>query len=236
MSQDKMLVLLIAIISIIALISFFLSPFFQLRNITIDGLKNISEDEIKRSLSSFQEKNVWLINKDKVKNIILQNKYIKQTVIKKKLPDSLVVNIKERVPIGKINNNGKYLVFDKKGLIMERGSQKTSLPVPEIKGVGYTFENNSLSFTPIFNRIVQALAIMDAKTRGKIKAINFKNNDKVILVLFSQIDVYMGNPEKLSRKFKVLESVIHKIGEENLAVDYVDLKIIKKPVIKLKNK
>lgn len=237
MSQNKMLALLIAIISIIALISFFLSPFFQLRNIAINGLNNLTENEIRDYLSSFFKKNIWLVDKGKVKNIILQNMYIKHVVVRKKLPASLLINIKERIPLGKINNNGTYLVFDKEGLIIERGSRKTRTPVPEIKGVGYTFDNNSLSLAPVFEKIVQALELVDAKTRAKIKIIDFKNDEQVVLVLnISQIDIYMGKPEELNRKFKVLESVLHKIVEENLAVEYVDLKIIKKPVIKLKNK
>lgn len=234
MLQDKMLVLLIAIISIIALISFFLSPFFQLREITINGLQNLSQKEIEGSLSGYFEKNIWLIDKNKLKKELLQDKYIREVRIRKKIPATLVININERIPLGKINNNGNYLVFDKEGFIMEKGSQKTRIQVPEIKGVGYTFVNNSLQFNSQFKKIVQALKTVDVKTRKKIKTVNVKNN--IDLNLFSQICVYMGESKELKQKFKILESVLHKIKEDNLVVDYVDLTIIKKPVIKLKNK
>ncbi len=234
MSQDKMLVILVVIISIIALISFFLSPFFQLRDITVNGLKNLTQKEINSFLSGYYKENIWLIDKNEVKKELLQNKYIKSVKIEKKYPASLALDIKERVPLGKINNNGRYLIFDKEGFIIEKGSQKSRIQVPEIKGTGYTFVNNSISFTPVLKKIVQALRIIDFKTREKIKIVSLKNNSKIVLKLYSQIYVYMGKPEEIRRKFKVLESVSRKIGQENLVVDYIDLRIIERPVIKLK--
>ena len=236
MSENKQLILIILAIVIIALISFLLSPFFKLNDVKIKGIHYLEKEDIVEVVSSYKKNNLWMIDKEDVKNKVKVYNYVKKVAVIKNYPNTLLIDIKERVPVGKINNNGSYLIFDENGYILEKGAL-SNRKIPLIKGIAYSFQKNKVIFADLFCQIVQALSSVSSEIRGDINnIICYQNKNKLKLNLRSKVEVNLGNTNNLNKKFKVLESTIKKIEDEKLAVNYIDLSIINKPVIKLQNK
>lgn len=232
MSQDKLLVYIIAFISLIAIISFLSSPYFQVRNISYQGLEALKKSELEEILKTYYRRNILLIDKSEVRARLLKLSYIKEVTVIKNPPDKLEIVIEERVPLAKINNNGKYLVFSEKGYILEKGSLKTRSRVPEILGTGYSLANNRVLFSPLLEEIVQALKEINRETREMIASIQ-ADKGEINLGLYSQVPIYLGSSKDLVKKFRILQSVLTKVRKEDLKVEYIDLSIFQKPVIKL---
>jgi cell division protein FtsQ len=183
-------------------------------------------------LDNFKEQNIWMIDNEKLRERLLNNNYIKKAKINKNYPNTITITLEERRPIGKINNNGHYLVFDQFGYILEEGSLKSKVEVPVINQIGYSFSNNKIKFTPIFQKIVQALNQIQQNKISQLESIK-KENDKIILKTNSNVVTYLGEAEDLSRKVNILSAIIDKIKKQNLNVKYINLKYVEKPVIKL---
>ncbi len=232
MSQNKLLVYLITFISTIALISFSFSPFFQIRNFEYSGLNIVSEEEISNIMHTYLNDNILFLDQRDLNKDLLGHPYIKSVEIIKDYPDQIILNIKEREPIAKINNDGQYLSFTSSGFIVETGSINSRVLVPEIKGLGYSLNNKYISFSPVFNDIVQALKELDIDVRSVIASVSYKD-ENTITASFRKTPIYLGIPSHLMEKFRVLQSIIIKINEEKLDVGYIDLSLYKKPVIKL---
>lgn len=233
MSQHKLLIYLIAFISTIALISFSLSPFFEVSNFEYKGLKILKDEEISNLLQEYENSNILYIDHRDIKRNLLKQPYIESVVIKKVYPDNIIIDIKERKPIAKIINDGQFLSFTSNGFIVEIGTKISKISVPEIKGLGYSLNNNEIKFSTVLNKIVQALKVLDTDIRSRLETVIY-NDNKNIVAYFNKIPVNLGVPNQLVEKFKILQSVIIKISEEKLDVEYVDLNLFKKPVIKLK--
>jgi cell division protein FtsQ len=235
MPERKLLIFMVILIIVLALISFFLSPFFKLRDIDIAGLNNMSTSNINDMVSSYIKTNIWLIDKQEIKDKISLSNYVESANIKKRYPNSLLIDINERIPLGKINNNGIFLVFDKDGYILEKGALHKK-NVPEFIGVGYSFQGNKILFASTFLKIVQALNVIDEEIKKQINKIEYDGNkEKINMILKSQIQVALGSDIEITKKFKVLQSALKKIENEKLEVSYINLSIISKPVIKTKN-
>ncbi len=232
MSQDKVLIIIVAVISILAIISYLASPFFAVNSIEINKLAVLTGQEIKESLASYQGSNIWIINKDEIRGILKGFKYVKSLEVDKQLPATLKIEIKERVPLAKINNNGKFIVFDSDGYILEEGAFKTRASVPLIKGVGYSFEDERLIFPETIMQIVQALKELNSEARAMIEYVEYKDDKTLSMQLKSKVQVLMGDLTEVIEKFKILNSVLTKIAEEKMEVDYIDLRIVERPVIK----
>ncbi|MFI5359543.1 MAG: cell division protein FtsQ/DivIB [Halanaerobiales bacterium] len=233
MSDNKLLYYIIAFISLLALISFTLSPFFHIRYIELYGLNILNRVELEQYLDSYYDTNLFFLNKNKLKESLLAIPYIKDLEIRKSYPDSLWIQVKERDPVGRIINNESYILFSSDGFIIENNSIVNRVKVPEIKGVGYSFQNEYLEFTPVMEKIVQALEVITLQNRGKIDLIDYQREENSLVAYSDKITIYIGQPVGLVEKFRVLESILNKIQEEGLAVEYIDLKIINKPVVKL---
>ncbi len=233
MSQNKLLVYLVAFVSTMALISFSLSPFFHIDNFDYHGLNIITKEEITNIIHPYTNANILFLDQRDLNKNLLLHPYIKSVNIIKYYPDRIRLNIKEREPIAKINNNGQYLFFTKSGFIVETGSIKSRVLVPEIKGLGYSLNNNYISFSPVLNDIVQALKELDISIRAGIVTVIYK--DDTISASYKNIPIYFGLPSQLMDKFRIVQSVIIKITQEKLDVEYIDVTLHKKPVIKLNN-
>ncbi len=233
MVQNKLLFVLIAIISIIAIISYLASPIFEVHSININDLKFISKTDIRSDLVHCNNKNIWLITKNDICKRIKTNNYVKSVDIKKKYPDSLKINIIERTPLAKINNNGQYTVFTVEGFILEEGAMKTGCKIPLLVGTGYSFSGNKLKFPDKTEKIIQALDNIGLKARSTIKKITINNgkNIKLVLTINSQPEVYLGTMKEIVKKFKVYSSIYQKINSENININYIDLRVVDKPVI-----
>ena len=233
MSDNKLLYYIIAFISLLALVSFILSPFFHIRYIEIYGLNILTRVELEEDLVSYYETNLFFLNKNKIKESLLTNPYIMDIEIRKSYPDTLWIYVKERDPVARIINNERYILFSNDGFILENNSLISRVRVPEIKGVGYSFQNEYVEFTPVLEKIAQALEGITMKSRGKIDLIVYQREKDNLLAYSDKTIIYFGHPHGLVEKFRLLESILNKVQEEGLAVEYIDLKIINKPVVKL---
>lgn len=97
----------------------------------------------------------------------------------------------------------------------------------------FNYTDDRVLFGPSLEKIVQALEEIDIDTRARIRLIN-KSQDRLIAYIGHNYRVYLGSSDKVIYKLKILESILYKIDEENLKVDYIDLSIVRKPVIRLK--
>lgn len=233
MEQDRFLIFIITGISLIALFSFSMSPFFHISSIEFDGLEIVRENEVNSLIDNYYGENIWLLDKTVLKNRLEQTSMIKRVQVEKVFPDKIHIIVEERVPLAKINNNGKYLLFSSSGFIIEEGAVNMRVKVPEIIGLGYSLNQNNISFTPELEKIVQALAQVDKETRELINKIVCQ--DKEITAYHNNIPVYLNNYQELNKKFRILESIFDKILQEDIVVDYIDLSLLEKPVIKLNN-
>jgi len=230
--EEKLLYYIIAFIMLVAVISFMASPYFQIHEIVIEGLNAIKTSEIQELMAPYYRINILLIDASRIRKELLKSGYIKEITVKKEYPDQLRIVVTERIPLAKINNNGKYLVISKDGYILEEGPLTTKLKIPEISGIGYSLTTNKILFSPVLEKIVQALAEINQESR-EIMALIKVGKEDISLTLNSRTPVRLGSSEDLIEKFKIIESVLEKIKHEGLKVEYIDISIIGKPVIKL---
>lgn len=120
---------LILILSGAFLYFLFLSPFFQIKEfrisgnqkITTENLQQLIEEKINKRMLFFNSKSIFLFGSKEINNSLLERfPEISQINLKRKLPDILIVEIKERMPIA-VWCNGECFYIDKEGIIFERG-------------------------------------------------------------------------------------------------------------------
>jgi len=232
MSQKKLISLLTVLFITIASISFMFSPFFNIRRIQINGLNHIEKSEMENTVSAYYGNNLWLLRNTVVENMIAQNKYVKDVVINKKLPERLRIKIEERIPVGQIKNNERYIIFSKKGIILEKNNEKDN-QIPKIINLGYKFENDHrLTFSPELAKIVQALSGISEKTRKKLENIIYEDN-KLDILSNGGIVVETGDFIEIEKKFQLLEYTLEKIEKNNLEPEYIDLSVPGRPAIQI---
>ncbi len=204
-------------------IYFLLSPFFNIKNITIIGNEKITQETI-ISLSEIKlEQNTFKISKSKVEQAIKANSYIDSVKVKRKLPDGIEIQVTERKPAYMLTLGNAYVYMNKQGYLLEISQEKLDLPI--ITGILTSedqLQEGSRLCTEDLQKLSSVIQIMDSANNndmGKlITKINISDKQDYILELKSEKkNVHVGDTSNLSTKMlyikKVLQSEKKKEGD-----------------------
>ena len=202
-------------------IYFLLSPFFNIKIITVTGNSKLTEEEL-ISLSGIQlEENTFQVQTTKTQEKIKQNAYVDTVNISRKLPNEIVIEITERTPTFMLTLGNAYVYINNQGYLLE--ISQTALELPIITGFQTKEEDiiagNRLSAEDL-QRLDQVLQIMKSAESNGIKdlitEINIENKQDYVLELKKEKKiVHLGDTSNLSTKMLYIISIL----EENKDVE-----------------
>ncbi|RCW51384.1 MULTISPECIES: cell division protein FtsQ/DivIB [unclassified Halanaerobium] len=235
MNKKPLTILLIIFFLITASISFLFSPFFKVREFSIHSRQEIDKKALQRALLELYDYNILLLDKDIIKSKLERFSFISSIEIKKTLPSKVHIIIDERTPIAWIDNKKSRIIFSADGIILNEVTDDRIIDLPELAGVAYKFDNNKLKFPDYTDVLFSALLKIDQNLLHKINKILYTDDGIYKLYLDTNTGVNLGTKENIEKKFNILASILQKIESENKKADYIDLKVVKHPVIKLKS-
>jgi len=252
---------LILFLAIFGCLYFFIfSNFYNITNIEVAGNQIISTDDVlditnnylnKNTLLIFKNRNIFLFNRNSLKNKISQIVILDNLKIEKILPNTIRLTLKEKNAALKwINNDEEYLV-DPQGMIIKRFYK---LEMPAIFNLANPTESTSAETTQtndnlikITNKSTQAINLGDKVLNPtdvafiqqlveksqlidylKITGISVPNTfPQFILVQLDKGQVYFNLADSLDNQLNRLDLLVNqKIKKQNLGrIDYIDLRL-----------
>lgn len=122
----NVLIWIIAVIVFLAIgVVLSLTMFFNINNVTVEGNKLYSVEDVLAQCTIDKGENLFMSDTEKAKKTIEQNlPYVYNAQIKRKLPDTLQINITEAKPAYSIRCKDKtYILLDNRFKVLEVGSQ-----------------------------------------------------------------------------------------------------------------
>ena len=109
--------------------------FSQITNINIDGLNEKEHSKIIENLKLLNAQNLFILDKNKIINILNSNNLVENFFIFKKYPSSLEIRIKQTEFLAKVNKNGKiyHLGSNGKLILLEKNGAELPLIFGEFK-------------------------------------------------------------------------------------------------------
>lgn len=228
----KLLLLLAVIIGLI--IYLMLSPIFNIKNINVEGNKDISSEQI-ISLSKVQkESNLFKVsNKDTV-SAIKENPYVKTVEIKRTLPDTITFVITERVATYMLEYGSSYAYIDNQGYILEI-SANTKEGLAKIIGYETSHDDIVPGKRLCENDLKKLNTVLKITATSKtnhidslITRINIEDGNNFVLYLNTeQKTVYLGDCTNLDTRMLYVKAILDK--EKGIAGEiYVNMNLNEK--------
>jgi cell division protein FtsQ len=95
------------------------SPRFQLSNIEVSGTARVQPAEVREALEPLRGKHLLLVSLADVESRLSANHWIEGTNLRKKLPDSLVVEVRERRPVILLRREDGLFYVDRSGTVID---------------------------------------------------------------------------------------------------------------------
>ncbi len=216
------------------------SNVFLIKKINITGEDLITKDIIYKKVNEINGENIFFVKGSEIEKLLKSDPYVDKITIKRKLPSTLEINVKEKNVGYYVKNGNNYDIISSDLVLLEKSNELKTKDLIQITGLNST--NNKLGEecvnTSDDKRLKDFLSnLYDIKkankTNNKITMVNVSNINKM-KVYFKDIEVKVGNGENLVNKMRTALSILED-KKLNFKNGYIDLSFDGTPVIKEKN-
>ena len=222
-------ILLIMIIVIVLTILICSSSLFNINTITVTGNEKLSENKIISASGIQFHSNIFKFNKAKTISNIKENAYVEEATLKRKLPNKVEINIKERVVTYMLQFADSYVYINNQGYMLEISNEKLEVPVL----VGFTTDLSNITAGNRLNKedlekmntVIKIYEIAKINDLANlITKIDISNDKNYTIILENEgKTVYLGDGSDLNARMihliTILEKTKGKKGEIFLNVD-----------------
>lgn len=184
--KDKLIIVLTFILMVsLGAISLVKSSIFNLTKVEIIGNTTLKDDQIIDLEKLVTNKNIFTYNLKKVRKEIVSNPYIEDAQVKIKLPNKIVITVKEIDIVAVLFNGNEYCYIDSSGNLIEKINNLEENNDKIICSVDYTLSNNSITFKNQKEKdgMLKVLNIIKSEYLEKeVKQIEYTNEDEINII------------------------------------------------------
>ena len=136
------------------------SSIFNLRSIEVNGTSRLSDEDIIKLSGFTLGEHIYEANINKAQTMIKTNFWVEQVSIERKLPSTLIINIKERVPVAAIIMPESLYIVDFSGTLLLKQKLLDGLTVIPIAGVSNIDPDMKLGTAMENESVTVALAVI----------------------------------------------------------------------------
>ena len=198
------------------IIFFLLSPLFNILEIKVVGNQKITSEKIINMSGIIINENAFKIDTKQAIINILQEPYIEKVEIKRVLPSTIEIQVKERQATFMLEFANGYVYINNQGYMLEISEEKLEIPI--ITGYITPVENivpgNRLQ-TDDLKKMKAVLKIMETARSNEIEKmitkIDISNDRNYTLILEGEgKTAYLGDASNINTRIQYLKLVIEK--------------------------
>ena len=217
-------------------LSFFVyMPFFTLENIKLVGAKYLTQEDILRIGEIYLGEPLFKLETDQVQSRLSKDLRIEEVSVKRNLPHTLEVTIKERRPIATVACNYGYLDLDHDGTVLDSYKSLKTMKIPMINGVSVRdlYIGDKVD-DALIKKILDFLQRLDEDTLNGISEVAFVEEDYVVMYTATEraVQIRIGKLERLDEKARLTEDFLRDLETNPHPVEYIDFNYTA-PFIKL---
>lgn len=182
-------------------------PYFEIKEISVRGLKQLTEKDILAAAEIKSEQSLLAINTDAVIRRVAANQWVRNVYIGRELPNKLVLEVRERNPLVLVKHAGDFYLMDEEGFVFKRLGKSDEVDLPILTGIDLQAEAKSPLFINVMNLLKHVASSGKYSYLGTISEIYL--DDVFGLSLISDQGLYLklgmeGFEKKLTRLTPVL--------------------------------
>ncbi len=192
-------------------------PYFFVSKVEVEGTHRIPKRTI-IELSSIKEgDNIFSLDLDAIRNKLLENPWIRNASIERRLPDKIVIHVDERSPFALARIHDRIYVVDKYGEPFKPLEPKENFSAPVITGVELKGSPYSAKGAPLVDqeKMKIAISIVKMSKRGvralgfnNISQIDFPNDHNVVIYTADKAVPFLLDRDKYKRQFYRAEKIL----------------------------
>lgn len=230
--KQRLQALLIPVLfAICASMLIFMTPLFNIRQITLNGNNVVTKDVIEEKIGDLVGANLFASRKSKIREKMLEIPQISDVIVDKKIfPPTVSLDIRESSPAAYFLSGNTIVVINSElKAIDDSGDFDTSV-IPSLSGVsiqGYTLNEKIKTETEEKDDIL-ALLLESFEETGMLGEITYISLDDLTDIKFNyenRIEVRCGSQLEIDRKIRMLREAVKSSEIADDAIGTIDLSV-----------
>lgn len=212
------------------------SSLFNIRTIEVNGLSHLERDAV-IALSELQPgEHIYSANIKKAETMIATNIWVQQVDVERKLPNTIVINVQERVPAAAVTTPDGLYIVDSGGVLLAQQKLLDGLSVLVVSGISDMPEDAKLGGQLESRALNDALTVirqMSEEAAAVIAEIDVTNTQKIVARTTYGVDIYLGDRSDFAVKFKLAMQIMAEEESRGRveSIDYIDVSLTEQPVL-----
>lgn len=203
------------------------APYFEIREISVRGLKELTEKDILALAKVQLRSNILAVNTDAVTERIAANAWVKNIYVGRELPNRLVLEVRERKPVALVKEAGNFYLMDSDGHVFKKLSKNDDVDLAILCGVNVQAKTQP----PIVTDALRLLATLSGSgnhdSLGTISEVHISDVFGISLLTDKGLHLKLGRDhfESKLRQLDVVLADLEKRGmkDGHLLVDLADI-------------
>jgi cell division protein FtsQ len=214
-------------------------PIWRTEKVKIEGSEYFPQEKILNIAKIPVGENMFLLDLDEIKSKFSKIVQIKEIKVKRQLPGTLVIKIKERKPFAIVMVGNLTTLIDDDGYIIAKQNIAASLyrsgigKFPVIRGIKKEALEKGIRLNEE-DRVFMANALISLKGFVDPSAIqlDMANKDDINIYIEDILKVKIGETKDIQKKIKTATAIIASLKDKLQKVKYIDVRIPDDPAVK----
>ena len=206
------IIFILCLIFAIVLLLFF--PLFKIEKINVKNNSIVSKEEIEKLGSFDKYRTIFWVNNLKVSKDLKKNAYIEEIKVHKKIPNTIEIEVKERIPKFMLQIADSYIYIDGQGYFLGISTENIGLPIilgfkTDLSNVelGKRLDIDDLKRMDIIIKIMETATVHGID--NLITKIDISDEKNYTLILETEEKtVYLGEATELNTRMIYLSGIL----------------------------
>jgi cell division protein FtsQ len=205
------------------------SDLMNLKNIELEGNSYVNKSEIVNISNLVINRNIFKYNLKEIKQNIISHPYVKEVSIHRKLPNTIVIQIKEREEYAIILYMGSYIYVDEENMVLRVSDGYMADDKILITGIDFksfkvgekveAINNDNL------NLVMDLLKVANMTTiYGMISEINISEKNNIRIITFDGSEVLLGEAKNPTYLMVALDEILINLYTKNIKNVIIDMR------------
>lgn len=219
--------LIVIAATVSGIVRFASGPTFHVDSVEVSGVRHLTKEDVLGLAAVPDGTSLLRVDRRAVRTRVEADPWVASAVVKRRLPGTLLIEVKERDPAAVIDAGGTELwVVSADGYWLgERTSAETgTLSIRDLEEVDPQPGRRATSETLL--NAVKIAAGLSEELRARTRVISAPTIERTALILDDDIEVFIGDADDLELKDRVAREIIE---EQKGRLVYINVRVVSSP-------
>lgn len=204
------------------------SQLFEITSVDVTGVTALSAKDVTARASIEEGETLLRIDKDAVAERLLEDPWIEDVSISRRLPSTLRIAVSERVPAAVVDTGVSFWFVERDARVIAESVASSATVVPVIRDVpDFVAEPGKVSESAALRNALAVLSGLSDELRATVRSITAPSVSETTLLTASGVEIMVGEAVHVDEKSAIVSDILTTQGA---SVVFIDVRSIERPI------